>query len=716
MSSPASSPSLYDRFCQSSADGSLPPHFHVPLQQYALSGVETDRILTEAEQELWRRGVLLGYFLQKRSDCFFSDPFIPSFISPQLIDWLNETVTEKKGDLPLTRFMALLHKHLNPYDRLYDLKKERSVKRFYRDLVLSIHMARGFPTPLLPQAAFDGLAGDAAGLPAPAGPSYPLSKGLAFVWRYLLPRVPFDPSNVLYRADFLLQFFRMFAAVHLDPRLVPEKLVAHLNTIRYPSQKAGVGITHFMLEVFRVAGVQEDQRFTDPAFVTSMAEQFFSQVYPTLFMPQSVGAAHDAIATAIGIAVKRPVLEQYMNEVGPRNYIWKRPKFLPVNSAVADVNIIPCDDQGGIYEPLAQRLHEMAKEGLVRHHVLLSSAELTRNKKESASFIDEKAVAPVNLFACPVDRVTDFILRRGFDNFEGRYNIGYCSWGTDRLPQTYKAALHLFDEIWVPTQFQKKLFETEAKCPVRVVPAPMKRVAPANYLTREALDIPEDVFLFVTSFDCFDWISRKNPIAVVKAFQEAFKGNDKVALAIKTRNIMKTNSLKEEGHLNRLGKLWESDNRIHVFHDDFTDPEMSAFLGLADAYVSLPRASSLGATLIEAMAKAVPVAAPAHGGLEDYISDKTAFTVDTIPCSVVFDAYHFLDKETGHGWVDPEIASAANAMRQLFEKPELATTKAKEGQRAVEAAYSAEACGARMKARISEILASGILNHAEKAA
>lgn len=695
--SPAGPSSLFDRLCKGGGDVGLPAYYHVPLQQYAFSGVETDRVLTDAEQELWRRGLLLGYVLKKRSDQFFVEGQPPVLVSPAIIEWLGETVREK-NDLPVSRLMALMHKHLAPYDRLYDLKKERSVKRFYRDLVLTVNMMLGLPPALLPQAAFDGLAEDASGLPQPEKPGYPLSKGLAYVWRYLLNKVPFEPANTVHRADFLLQFFRLFGAAHIDQRLIPPRLIDYLNKVHYPAAVSGAGLTGLMLEVFRLAGVEEDARMQDPAYAQALGQQFFGDVYRTLVLPEQIGSPHDALSRAFGIEPQRTKLRPVLKG----NYVWEKPQPLTVDATRASVNIFPCDDAGGQFEPLAQRLASMAKNGMVRSIYMPPQNRLARARRENPQSADEHPWAPINLFACPVDRLADFIMHRGLYNFEGRYNIGYCSWATDRLPQALQVGLPLLDEIWVPTETQAKIFASATDRPVHVVPVPVNQVAPSPYMTRAMLDLPNDAFLFATSFDCFDWMSRKNPMAVIKAFQQAFAGDEKVALVIKTRNLAKSVALREEGHLNRMRKCWEDDPRIHVFHDDFTDAEMSAFLSFADCYASLPRATSLDTALIEAMLRGRPVIAPA--ATHAYLNKDAAFLVESVPCSVVFDAYHYLDREIGHKWVDPEIDSAVAAMRDVYENRSGAAQRGAAGQKLAESLCGAEAAGARMKARIEAIL------------
>lgn len=695
--------SLFDRLCQGPHDGALPSYFHIPLQQYALSGVETDRVLTETEQEMWRRTVLLGYVINKRNDRFFYDFSIPSFLSPELIEWLN-TVEYTRGTMPVTRFMTMLNRHISPYDRLYDLNSERSVIRFLTDVVTIFETLQGLPSPLQPQAIFDYLAGEADGITKTQGHSYPLSRGMLHIWRYMVSRVPFVTSDPLRRADFLLNFFRLIEAMGLDARLIPPQLVAYLNTVQYPLADKSIGITGLMIEVFRMAGITEDERWTDPQFISHMAIQFYKEAYHTLLLPESVGAAHDEMAKVLGVVARRPPAGEYRIARQRARIVWQPPAPRPVDSQQADLNMIGCDDFARQGEQIAQRLQAMLRTGPLKLVAMPSNHELATRELEGQKRPEEVPYGPINLMACPLHRIADFMVRRGLDVFEDRYNIVYASWGTDRLPHIHKVALPLLDEIWVPSAAQKEIFEKDVKVPVHVVPASINLAPPSSVVTRKQLNLPEDTFLFLTCFDAVDWMSRKNPMAVVQAFLQAFTKGEKVGLIIKTRNIAHSVGTREEGHLVRLQKIWRNDPRLFTVHDDYNEQEMSALLNLADAYASLPRATAFDATLAEAMAWGKPVVATGAGGHADFVNADNATLVSSVPCSVVFDAYHFLDKEVGHRWMDPDIEEAARAMQLVFTGSPEIVEKTQRAKDTVRTQYSAQACAARAHTRIDTIL------------
>ncbi|MBI3418552.1 MAG: glycosyltransferase [Proteobacteria bacterium] len=605
MSSAA--PTLFEKLCQPLPDGTLPPVFHVPLQQYSMSGMEVDRDITEAEQDLWQRSTLLGYLMNKRTGNYFSDSSIPGLIPPLLMDWLNEKMAEA-GGLPVTRFAQILCRHLAPYDRLYDLRKKRGVIGLYSDLAGALGLALRLPPELIPQAVFDVLAQPAE---SPAG-DMPLSRGLAHVWRTLLPQLLFEPEKERNRAAFLMQFFQLSGGLGLDARFMTPAFVEWLNAPAHPTGREGVAVTHLMMEVFRMAGVEEN-RWNDPAYALHMAGQFFAEAYPNLMLPLAVAEAHERIAAAGNFPAVKKVFSPWASAARPR-YVTKPVKPAPIDAAQAEVNVIGWDDQYQRLERSGQRLAEIVRATGLRHTRIPSSSEAGRMEKGAARALP-RPFGPINVFACDLDHLGDYFLRQGLETFEGRYNIGLCAWETGKLPRTYKTGLHLLDEVWVASAFEKMLFEKDARCPVQVMPPALNAAPPLPAVTRAMMDLPQDAFLFMTAFDCLDWLSRKNPRAAVQAFKQAFTRNEKVALVIKTRNIARTVAKREEGHVFRLIKAC-ADPRIHVIHDDLPDAEMNGLLNLCDAYVSLHRCSSFGALMAEAMALGKPVIATEGSGLQ----------------------------------------------------------------------------------------------------
>jgi hypothetical protein len=59
---------------------------------------------------------------------------------------------------------------------------------------------------------------------------------------------------------------------------------------------------------------------------------------------------------------------------------------------------------------------------------------------------------------------------------------------------------------------------------------------PAPSLNREALNLPKDKFIFLFVFDFCSRIERKNPLAAIQAFKQAFGEDDRLLLILKSSN------------------------------------------------------------------------------------------------------------------------------------------------------------------------------------
>jgi glycosyltransferase involved in cell wall biosynthesis len=689
---------LFEKMCRPLPGDFLPAAFPVPLQQYALSGSWTERHLSEIERNNWLSRTLLTYLLHKRPISYFADKQVPAFLSPKLGVWLNEVTSTVEG-MPVTRVMEFLGKQLAPYDRVYDIKKKEGLIKLYADLAGSMSITLRLPHSLLPGFVFEHLA-EKAVLPQPSA-VFPLSIGMMLMWRNLFPGLPFEPSSLPHVEAFAAQLVSLVIGGRLDPRILTKEIITWLNAPTTAGQV--LQITNFMVIVLRLAGVEQDARWKEEAFLRALTQQMINDIWATLAIPAAVAEAHERTATLLGLKLPASTLRPFDGKEPA--YVWgyMPPKGLDPSSR--QVNLMAVDDLTLQGARLSTRLQTGLQAGSVNAVTLADKAEAR---------MKDVAAGPINIIPCRLDILADFMLRRGLVNFEGRYNIGYGVWETDRLPQGIRPALDLLDEIWVATESQKKLFEKETSKPVYVLPHPVNEAPVSKNLSRVMLGVPEDAFVFTTVVECYDWLSRKNPHAAMQAFQMAFPNEKNVALIVKTRDIAKSMSQREEGVIQRMQNIWNKDGRVFPVHDMYSDSELQALLGLSDAYISLHRSSAYGSVMIEAMMHGKPVIAT-NGS--DYLSAKTGYPVKSVVADVVFEGYAFLDKEAGHAWSDPEIADAAAQMKAVYANREAAKKIAAEGQKLVQQRYSATACGKAMQARIEAILQSDAMRRKkEKAA
>ena len=75
--------------------------------------------------------------------------------------------------------------------------------------------------------------------------------------------------------------------------------------------------------------------------------------------------------------------------------------------------------------------------------------------------------------------------------------------------------------MWTPSDFVTNTLKKYTDKPVVTVPHCIEPVASARY-GRKHFNLPEDKFLFLIMFNSGSVMERKNPLAAIKAFKQAF--------------------------------------------------------------------------------------------------------------------------------------------------------------------------------------------------
>ena len=115
---------------------------------------------------------------------------------------------------------------------------------------------------------------------------------------------------------------------------------------------------------------------------------------------------------------------------------------------------------------------------------------------------------------------------------------------------------------------------------------------------------------------------------------------------------------------------------------------------LSDCVVSLHRSEGYGLNLVDAMAVGTPVLATGYSGNMSFMDDRSAFIVP------------FEEVEVGPGsepypvdahWAQPDLSTAADLMRRIFDDPSAAREREALGQRKVLAENSLDVAGTRVR-------------------
>jgi len=199
-------------------------------------------------------------------------------------------------------------------------------------------------------------------------------------------------------------------------------------------------------------------------------------------------------------------------------------------------------------------------------------------------------------------------------------------------------------------------------------------------------------------FDFDSHVARKNPEAVIKAFQYAFSKSFKNSVSLVIKSINGDHHPNEHRTLN---KLIEGDSRIIHIQKVLPHYENSALMHCCDCYVSLHRSEGFGLTIAEAMLIGKPVITTGYSGNLDFATDETALLVDYKLIPVEQGDYPYAK---GDMWAEPDIEQAGDYMRKLVSDTNFAYSFAKKGQELIRTSFSIESMGRRYKNRLNLIL------------
>jgi glycosyltransferase involved in cell wall biosynthesis len=278
------------------------------------------------------------------------------------------------------------------------------------------------------------------------------------------------------------------------------------------------------------------------------------------------------------------------------------------------------------------------------------------------------------------------------------YNVLRPYWELPRAPTEWREMLRDIDELWVPNDYVGTAFRTFFGGTVTVIPPAVDVQRPA-ITDRARFGLEPGRFYFIFTFDYFSLPARKNPLGVVRAFQDAFpRGDENVGLVIKSTGAPDHYpDIKQQ-----IREAGVRDPRIRQIDRSLSREDVVGLIDACDCYVSLHRAEGFGLGMAEAMLLDKPVIGTAFSGCVDFVTEATAFPVGYALRPVREDEYIWT---AGQEWAEPSHGDAVAAMRQVVAEPELARAKAAAGKALVEARYSFDAVGAAMAARLQEIQA-----------
>jgi glycosyltransferase involved in cell wall biosynthesis len=272
----------------------------------------------------------------------------------------------------------------------------------------------------------------------------------------------------------------------------------------------------------------------------------------------------------------------------------------------------------------------------------------------------------INLICTSIALLPNVFLRRYPALVDSRFaNVALLFWELPVMSDFWAQALRLCDACVVCSPFVRTLVERcvpEMPTVYAEHPLYFPSITPTPKAT---LGYDESTVLFCGSFDLLGDLTRKNPIATLRAFQEAFPGKEDVGLIIKGNGDRSLMGRHPAGRA--IDDAMRSDRRIRFFASTLPYREVLGLYDACDVYVSLHRAEGLGLGPMEAMALGKPVVATGYSG-------NMAFMTETNSCPVRYQlvptekcTWEFSQAFSGEGavWADADVTHAATLLRAL---------------------------------------------------
>lgn len=283
-----------------------------------------------------------------------------------------------------------------------------------------------------------------------------------------------------------------------------------------------------------------------------------------------------------------------------------------------------------------------------------------------------------------------------------KYNIGYTTWEADILPAGWTDLCNKMDEIWVPSEWNKKVFANSGVTkPIHVIPhvVPIPNTEDGPHLST---GIDSDVFVFYT---IMQWLERKNPLALLRAYLTEFRPDEKVCLALKSYRLntsfKEKEVIKKDIQAVKKGLNIKDFPEVRFFGNLFSQQEMHGFHKRGDCFVLPTRAEGFGLPIAEAMAYGNPVVTSNYGGAIDFANKTNSYLIDcheTPICNMLFPKYN------GHmTWGDPSIGHMKKLMREVLENRKKASKRGAKAQVDIRENLSSEKISTLIINRLKQI-------------
>ncbi|MDR1920919.1 MAG: glycosyltransferase [Candidatus Adiutrix sp.] len=233
--------------------------------------------------------------------------------------------------------------------------------------------------------------------------------------------------------------------------------------------------------------------------------------------------------------------------------------------------------------------------------------------------------------------------------------IGFLLWELEMVPDSWRRVLSKLDEVYCPSVFAAEAVRKATVKPVSVRPY---RLPERPVIARSFAE--DGVVRVLSIFDLGSNFYRKNPLAAVRAFNQAYGPGPGAELTLKAGSV--------ENHPREWALLQEAIEgapNIKALTSPLDGAGLRALYGGADIYLSLHRSEGYGLTLREAMAYGLEVVATGWSANVDFMAGPKCHAV-SFKLVPVDDPSGFYARD--QRWAEADVDEAAGILRALADK------------------------------------------------
>lgn len=335
--------------------------------------------------------------------------------------------------------------------------------------------------------------------------------------------------------------------------------------------------------------------------------------------------------------------------------------------------------------------------GLGRNGIAVSRRDITAHTASDDPHhgdFDGLECFDISLIHAQPDASIDSLFEQaGTHRFEQKsYRIAYWYWELDSFPEHWRETARHVDEIWVASEFVAASLRQGLRVPVHKL-TPGLALPDFPKRTRRSFALPEGKFIFMFAFHMMSITERKNPLALIKAYRQAFGAGEDCVLLIKTSF--------GANYPDQLAALQAAAGEGIIIRDEILSREETlGLINCCDCYVSLHRSEGYGLSMAEAMMMGKPVIATGYSGNLEFMDSQNSLLVDY---RLVMLERDFPPYSAGSRWAEPSIDHASSLMRKVFENPAWAAAIGARARSDIATKFSLDAAGAAMAERLEAI-------------